>query len=177
MSFCQYTDKLCGLGKWTCCFLLSTSASTYNSTKTLFPICLINVSILKGSSSINKETTDNIVELASRVGATAFHVIKPSITENVSSDTYKSSPQNLLLSNPTDTDLYSTALLSNRSFSVGGYYNRGISRLFLIVTLQFQSASKKTSDAFSASTPFVTEDQARLYLIATASYVNSILEE
>jgi len=119
---------------------------------------------------------DKAIERASRADATASFVTKPVISENTKSTSYTSSSHNILLSDPTNSALYFSALLSNPSLLVGGRYCGGIVGLLLLVTPQFQSSTQKCTDE-TYMVPVVTEEQARLYLRAAAVHVDAILEE
>eukprot|EP00555_Chaetoceros_dichaeta_P003082 CAMPEP_0198249298 /NCGR_PEP_ID=MMETSP1447-20131203/865_1 /TAXON_ID=420782 /ORGANISM="Chaetoceros dichaeta, Strain CCMP1751" /LENGTH=696 /DNA_ID=CAMNT_0043933903 /DNA_START=13 /DNA_END=2103 /DNA_ORIENTATION=+ len=110
------------------------------------------------------------IKRAARPGATASYVI--------SEDTdFISSSHQILLSDPTNSALYFSALLSNPPILVGGGYYGGIVGLLLLVTPQFQSVNQRSIDGLSTETTIITVEQGNLYLRAVAVHVDAILEE
>lgn len=97
------------------------------------------------------------IQRASQPGATAAYVLKPIISSQLSTSS-------ILLSDPTNSVLFFSALLSNPSFNNSG----GITGLLLLVTPQFHNGK---------GTSMITVEQACNYLRAVALHVDCILDE
>jgi len=111
------------------------------------------------------------IKRAARPGATASYVISED------TDFISSSSHQILLSDPTNSALYFSALLSNPPILVGGGFYGGIVGLLLLVTPQFQSVNQRSIDTLSTENSVITVEQGNLYLRAAAVHVDAILEE